>query len=85
MKLKEAMKLAKATGKRVKVTEKTDISVKVNLNMRIDLETLNSLKKDAEKKGLPYQTLINSILKQHADQPDLTERVEKIERQLKHG
>jgi len=82
MKLKEAMKKAKATGQRVKVTEKSEISVKVNLNMRLDLNILNGLKKEAEKKALPYQTLINSILKQHIDSPDIIQRIEKLEKKL---
>ncbi len=82
MKLKEAMKTAKLTGKKVKVTEKSEISVKVNLNMRLDLEILNGLKKEAEKKALPYQTLINSILKQHVDYPDIIQRIENLEKKI---
>ena len=83
MKLKQAMALAKATGKKVQVTEPTESEVKVNINMRIDLAVLQSLKKEAEDKGLPYQTLIQTVSKQHVNSPSLLERVESLERILK--
>lgn len=50
--------------------------------MRLDLDTLTGLKKEAAEKGLPYQTLINSILKRHVKSPDLVERVERLERKI---
>jgi hypothetical protein len=34
MNLKEAMKAAKITGKKTKVTEKSEVSIKVNLNKK---------------------------------------------------
>lgn len=85
MKLKEAMKIAKATGKRVKVTESTPVTgVKVNTSIRIDLEILNWCKKQAEQKGIPYTTLINSILKKEMrGEAGLEARVTALEKALK--
>ena len=50
---------AKRVGDRFKGVE-----VKVTVNMRLDQKVLNWLKLEAEKRGMPYQTLINSILTQ---------------------
>ncbi len=35
---------------------------KVAINIRLDAILVNDLKNEAERMGLPYQTLINSIL-----------------------
>ncbi len=84
MKLKEAMRVAKATGKRVKVTEETPISsVKVNTSIRLDLDVLNWCKKEADRQGIPYTTLINSILKKAAAIEPLEIRVDALEKALK--
>ncbi len=78
--LKEAMKAAKATGKPQRVTEPTKIEeVKVNLSVRLDLETLNWLKVEAKAKGLPYQTLLNSILTQAKNTGSVEERLARLE------
>lgn len=81
MKLKEAMKKAKQTGQKVQVTEKSD--VKIVVNMRLDLDIVSKLKKEAEAKGIPYQTLINMLLKEHIQEPSLVDRVNAIENLLK--
>lgn len=82
MKLKEAMKLAKETGKRVKVTEPTPITeIKVNLSIRLDLDVLNWFKAEGQRTGIPYQTLINSALKGISQKPSLEERVAALEKQ----
>ena len=79
MKMKEAMKRAKATGKSQRVTEFEPVEeTKVQISMRLDLDTLNGMKKHGEQMGIPYQTLINSILKQHLLLQD------KYEDRLKH-
>lgn len=81
MKLKDAMKKAKQTGQKVQVTEKSE--VKIVVNMRIDLDIVSKLKKEAEDKGIPYQTLINMLLKEHTQEPSLIDRVNAIENLLK--
>jgi len=82
--LKEAMAAAKKTGKpQIAEGQKGPFDIKVNVGIRLDLDVLNGIKIEAEKKGLPYQTLINSLLKQHLNAPDLLQRIEALERSLK--
>jgi len=78
--LKEAMKRAKETGKPQKVTEPTAIeSVKVNISIRLDLEVLNWVKAEAERRGLPYQTYINSILTMTKNMGSFEDRMARVE------
>lgn len=84
MKLKEAMKAAKATRKSVRVTEPTKIEAKVNTSIRLDLEVLNWCKSEGEKQGIPYTTFINSILKNSmSGQETLEARVSNLEKMMK--
>ncbi|MEI6832494.1 MAG: BrnA antitoxin family protein [bacterium] len=53
-------KLTKRPGK-VKVDAG---AVKVPISIRLDAGVLAALKTEADKKGLPYQTLVSSILHQ---------------------
>lgn len=86
MKLKEAMKKAKETGKTQRVTEPESMEeAKVQISIRIDIGTLNEIKKRAEETGIPYTTLINSALKQNIGAPSIYERLKKIEKILKIG
>ncbi len=55
-------KLRKRPGK-IKVSEK---ATKVPISVRLDGSTLASLKTEAARLGLPYQTFIGSILHQYA-------------------
>lgn len=83
MKLKQAMKKAKETGLPQKVTEAQKVSeVKVNTSVRLDLEVLQWLKSEGEKQGLPYQTLLNSILVKTMKQGSLEERLAKLEKKI---
>lgn len=59
MKKEFNFKKAKRVGNRFK-----DADVKVSVTTRIDPDVVAWLRKESEKKGIPYQTLINSILKQ---------------------
>lgn len=36
---------------------------KISVTTRLDADVLSWLRKEAEKKGIPYQTLMNSLLK----------------------
>jgi predicted DNA binding CopG/RHH family protein len=87
MKAKEAMKEAKRTRKAAMTTERSEVeAVRVGISLRVDLEVLQALKARAVAEGLPYQTLINSILTKYVKSPSLDERVRAIEDQIKkHG
>ncbi len=54
-------KLKKRPGK-VKVDES---AAKVPISLRLDGSDLASLKEEAERMGIPYQTLLSSILHQY--------------------
>ena len=84
MKMKEAMKEAKKTGKRVQVTEPEDSAseVKVNVSIRLDLEVLEWLKAEAERQSIPYTTLANALLKRSSQQEPLESRIERLEKAL---
>lgn len=46
---------------------------KVLITFRIDASILSWLRLEADKKGLPYQTFMNSVLKKAMDQPSESE------------
>jgi predicted DNA binding CopG/RHH family protein len=48
--------------KRKKTSKTYPEASKVAVNIRLDAITVDHLKDEAERMGLPYQTLINSIL-----------------------
>ena len=39
-------------------------TTKVSVTARLDMDVLNWLRKESERRGMPYQTLLNSILKE---------------------
>lgn len=83
MKIKEAMKVAKETGRRVKVTEPTPITeTKVNVSIRIDLEVLNWLKAEADRQSIPYTTLANALLKRASMTESVEDRLSRLERAM---
>ena len=53
------LKKAKKVGNRFK-----DKDVKISVTSRLDSDVVFWLKSEAEKRGLPYQTFMNSLLKQ---------------------
>ena len=81
MKLKDAMKIAKETGISQQVTEGEKIDeVKVQISLRVDLDALNWAKTESAKKGLGYQTFINSLLHEAMNRnATLEERVFRLE------
>lgn len=88
MDLKQAMKLAKETGKtqRVSQVDNEEASAKVSTSMRLDLDVLNWLKIEAKSTGIPYTTLANSILKKASKgervEWEMAKAVRKIEEQI---
>lgn len=59
MKKEFNFKKSKKVGNRFKNSE-----VKLTVTTRLDSDVVNWLRVEADKKGLPYQTFMNSILKQ---------------------
>ena len=56
---------------------------KLQKTFRLDEEVLEWLVREGQTRGIPYQTLMNSLLKQLMNQEEtLLERVEKIEAKL---
>lgn len=51
---------------------------KVAINIRLDALTVAELKDEAERMGLPYQTLINSILHRFVTGELVDKRVAKV-------
>ena len=59
-------------------------SNKIQKTFRLDEDVFEWLLSESQKKGLPYQTLMNSLLKQLMLQEEsLADRVSKLEAQLK--
>jgi predicted DNA binding CopG/RHH family protein len=57
-------------------------AAKVAITVRLDLPILTWLRTEAEKKAIPYQTLLNSVLKQAMHAPtEQEEWVRKIVRE----
>lgn len=56
---------------------------KIQKTFRLDEDVFEWLVREGERRGIPYQTLMNSALKQLMNQEaDLLKRVEKIEAKL---
>jgi predicted DNA binding CopG/RHH family protein len=53
-------------------------AAKVPISLRLDSEVLVSLKDEAERKGLPYQTLISSILFQYVNGEFVEKKLQEI-------
>lgn len=84
--LKSAMKTAKETKEPQLVSTGERITeTKVNISIRLDLEVLNWLKAEAERLGMPYQTLANSLLKRASASPTVEERLSRVEAMLFDG
>lgn len=57
---------------------------KIQKTFRLDEDVFEWLVKEGRRRGIPYQTLMNSLLKQMMNQEaTLLERVERIEAKLK--
>lgn len=54
----------------------------VQISMKIEYELLQEIKELAENEGVPYQTLMKRILRDHLQHSSLEQRVKKIEEKL---
>jgi predicted DNA binding CopG/RHH family protein len=50
-------------------------TTKLSITVRLDMDIVSWLKTEADKKGLPYQTLMNSLLKEVMHGTLLSEQV----------
>ena len=53
--------------KRYQEIARASMAKKRNINIRISERDLHALKRRAEEKGLPYQTLVSSVLHQYSN------------------
>jgi predicted DNA binding CopG/RHH family protein len=69
---------SKKERKELQATAKSFSEMKrKSINIRIPEYNLTRIRRQAEKKGLPYQTLINSILQQYLEKIEQYETAEK--------
>lgn len=55
----------------------------VKITINVDAESLSSLKAESEKTGIPYQRLLNSLLRERLTERRKTEgRLERLEKEL---
>ena len=54
---------------------------KFRVTMYIDLDVLDEIRKKAKKRGLPYQTHINQILRESVFGQEMDERIRQIVRE----
>lgn len=76
MKKEFNFKGAKRVGDRFKGKE-----VKVSVTARLDPHVVAWLKKESERKGMPYQTLMNSILTESMNSTDQETIIRRIVRE----
>jgi predicted DNA binding CopG/RHH family protein len=77
--LPEDFKLEEAKIRRKPVDLK---KATVQISMKIEYGLLQEIKQTAEKEGIPYQTLMKRILRDHLKHSSLEQRVQKIEKKL---
>lgn len=76
MKKEFNFKGSKKVGDRFKGKE-----IKVSVTARLDPQVVAWLKKESEKKGIPYQTLMNSILTESMNARDQEATIRRIVRE----
>jgi predicted DNA binding CopG/RHH family protein len=75
------IKIDWAGTKKVRLAMAKQKFVKITIN--VDADSLSELKAESEKTGVPYQRLLNSLLKENLSQRRKTEgRLEKLEKEL---
>lgn len=75
------LKLDSNGTKIIRALSKTKKTIKITIN--IDAEILFKIRKESEKTGVPYQRLLNQLLKSALKEDDRSsERLNKIEKDL---
>ena len=76
------LKVNKAETKKIRSSTSKKKNVKITIN--VDATTLAKLRSISKETGVPYQRLMNRLLKESLDRKDETEtRLEKLEKELK--
>jgi uncharacterized protein (DUF4415 family) len=70
--MKKEYDLSKLKQKRRGAVVKAD--AKVQKTVRLDLDVLSWLMQEGERRGIPYQTLLNALLKERMHASSITER-----------
>ena len=77
----DGVKIDWAGTKKIRTAMAKQKFVKITINL--DAESLAALKAESEKTGVPYQRLLNSLLKENLSQRRKAEaRLERLEREL---
>lgn len=75
------LQIDKASTRKIRAGMKKTASVKITIN--IDADSLDALRSEAERTGIPYQRLLNTILKEGlAGQNTTEDRLDRIEKEL---
>jgi predicted DNA binding CopG/RHH family protein len=75
------LKIDWAGTKKIRSAMRKQKYVKITIN--VDAESLSALKAESERTGVPYQRLLNSLLKENLSQRRKTEgRLERLEKEL---
>lgn len=75
------LKIDAAGTKKIRTAMQRARSIKITIN--IDADSLSALRETAERTGVPYQRLLNNILKEGLESQNLTEdRLARIEKEL---
>ena len=76
------LKVDVAETAKIRRSLKKQKSVKITINL--DADSLNTLKKEASASGVPYQRLLNRLLKESLTSKRATEsRIDRLERELR--
>jgi predicted DNA binding CopG/RHH family protein len=76
------LKVDVAETAKIRRSLKKQKSVKITINL--DADSLNTLKKEASASGVPYQRLLNRLLKESlTSKRDTESRIDRIERELR--
>ena len=76
------LKVDVAETAKIRRSLKKQKSVKITINL--DADSLNTLKKEASASGVPYQRLLNRLLKESLTSKRATEsRIDRLERGLR--
>jgi predicted DNA binding CopG/RHH family protein len=76
------LKVDVAETAKIRRSLKNQRSVKITINL--DADSLNALKKEASASGVPYQRLLNRLLKESLTSKRTTEsRIDRLERELR--
>ena len=76
------LKVDVAETTKIRRSLKKQKSVKITINL--DADSLNTLKKEASASGVPYQRLLNRLLKESLTSKRTTEsRIDRLERELR--